>query len=48
VQPEDTGLDNKRKRVNEFASLSSSLQQAVADKSTVFAGDMEYFDLLAS
>jgi hypothetical protein len=48
VQPEDTGLDKKRKQVNEFASSTSSLQQAVADKSPVLAGDMEYFDLLAS
>jgi hypothetical protein len=44
VQPEDTGLDKKRKRVDEFASSSS----AVADKASVPAGDMEYFDLLAS
>jgi hypothetical protein len=48
AQPEDTGLDKKRKRVDELASLSSSLQQAVADKSPVLAGDKEYFDLLAS
>jgi hypothetical protein len=48
VQPEDTGLDKKRKRVDEFDSLSSSLQQTVADKSPALAGDMEYFDLLAS
>jgi hypothetical protein len=47
VQPEDTGLDKKRKRVNEFASSSSSLQQAVAKKSPVLTGDMEFFDLLA-
>jgi hypothetical protein len=26
AQPEDTGLDKKRKRVNKFSSLSSSLQ----------------------
>jgi hypothetical protein len=48
VQPEDTSLDKKRKRVVEFASLSCSLQQAVAEKSPALAGDMEYFDLLAS
>jgi hypothetical protein len=40
----DTGVDKKRKRVDEFASSSS----AVADKASVLAGDMEYFDLLAS
>jgi hypothetical protein len=48
AQPEDTGLDKKRKRVDEFASSSSSLQQAVAEKSPVLTGDMEFFDLLAS
>jgi hypothetical protein len=44
VLAEDTGVDKKRKRVNEFASSSS----AVAGKASVLAGDMEYFDLLAS
>jgi hypothetical protein len=48
VRPEDTGLDKKRKRVDEFASLSSSLQQAVAKKSPVLIEDMDLFDLLAS
>jgi hypothetical protein len=50
VHSEDTGVDKKRKRkrVDEFASSSSSLQKAVADKAYVLAGDMEYFDLLAS
>jgi hypothetical protein len=48
VQPEDTGLDKKRKRVDELASSSSSLQQAVAEKSPVLIEDMEFFDLLAS
>jgi hypothetical protein len=47
VQSEDTGLDKKRKRVDEFASSSSSLQKAVADKAPVLVADMEYFDLLA-
>jgi hypothetical protein len=41
---EDAGVDKKRKRVEEFASSSS----AAADKASVPAGDMEYFDLLAS
>jgi hypothetical protein len=45
---EDIGVDKKRKRVDEFASSSSSLQKAVADKASVPAGDIEYFDLLAS
>jgi hypothetical protein len=44
VQPEDTGLDKKRKRVDKFASSSS----AATDKASVPAGEMEYFDLLAS
>jgi hypothetical protein len=44
VLAEDTGVDKKRKRVDEFASSSS----AAADKTSVLAGDMEYFDLLAS
>jgi hypothetical protein len=41
---EDTGVDKKRKCVDEFASLSS----AAADKASVLARDIEYFDLLAS
>jgi hypothetical protein len=48
VQPENTGLDKKRKWVNKFASSSSSLQQAVAEKSPVLTEDMDLFDLLAS
>jgi hypothetical protein len=44
VLAEDTGVDKKRKRVDEYTSSSS----AVADKASVLAGDMEYFDLLAS
>jgi hypothetical protein len=48
VRPEDTGFDKKRKRVDEFASSSSSLQQAVAEKSPVLIEDMDLFDLLAS
>jgi hypothetical protein len=44
VHSEDTGIDKKRKRVDEFASSSS----AAADKASVPVGDMEYFDLLAS
>jgi hypothetical protein len=48
VLSEDTGVDKKRKRVDEFASSSSSLQRAVVDKASVLVGDIEYFDLLAS
>jgi hypothetical protein len=44
VLAEDAGVDKKRKRVEEFASLSF----AAADKASVPTGDMEYFDLLAS
>jgi hypothetical protein len=44
VHFEDTGIDKKRKRVDKFGSSSS----AAADKASVPAGDMEYFDLLAS
>jgi hypothetical protein len=45
---EDTGADKKRKRFNNFASSSSSLQRTAADKAPVLEGDIEYFDLLAS
>jgi hypothetical protein len=44
VFAEDAGIDKKRKRVEEFASLSS----ATADKASIPAEDTEYFDLLAS
>jgi hypothetical protein len=44
VLAEEAGVDKKRKRVKESASSSS----AAADKASVPAGDMEYFDLLAS
>jgi hypothetical protein len=45
---EDTGVDKKMKHIDEFASSSSSLQKAAADKASVLVGDIEYFDLLAS
>jgi hypothetical protein len=48
VLSEDTGVDKKRKRVDKFASSSSYLQKAAADKASVLIGDIEYFDLLAS
>jgi hypothetical protein len=44
VLAKDAGVDKKRKRVDEIASLSS----AAADKAPILAEDMEYFDLLAS
>jgi hypothetical protein len=44
VLVEDAGVDKKRKHVDEFASSSS----AAADKASVPAEEMEYFDLLAS
>jgi hypothetical protein len=45
---EDTGADKKMKRVNDFTSLSTSLQRTAADKAPVLQEDIEYFDLLAS
>jgi hypothetical protein len=42
---EDIGADKKRKRVDDFASSSSSLQRTVA---SILIEDIEYFDLLAS
>jgi hypothetical protein len=48
VLDEDIGVDKKRKRVDEFASSSSSLQKAAADKAPVLTRDIEYFDLLES
>jgi hypothetical protein len=44
VLAEDACVDKKRKRVEEFASSSST----AADKASVPAEDMEYFDLVAS
>jgi hypothetical protein len=45
---EDTSADKKRKRVDDFASSSTSLQRTAADKAPVLEEDIEYFDLLAS
>jgi hypothetical protein len=44
---EDAGVDQKRKRVEEFASSSSAVA-AAADKTFAPTEDEEYFDLLAS
>jgi hypothetical protein len=45
---EDTGVDKKRKRVNEFASLSTFAQRTAADEAPVLEEDVEFFDLMAS
>jgi hypothetical protein len=45
---QDTGADKKRKRVDDFTSLSTSLQRTAANKAPVLEEDIEYFDLLAS
>jgi hypothetical protein len=45
---EDTGVDKKRKRVDNFASSSSSLQRTAADTTPIVEEDIEYFDLLVS
>jgi hypothetical protein len=45
---EDTGIEKKRKRVDELASLSTSAQRTVADKAPVLEEGVEFFDLMAS
>jgi hypothetical protein len=45
---EDTGVDKKRKRVNEFASSSTSAHRTAADEAPVLEEDVEFFDLMAS
>jgi hypothetical protein len=45
---EDTGVDKKRKRVDELASSSTSVQKTVADEALVLEEDVEFFDLMAS
>jgi hypothetical protein len=44
VLVDEVGVDKKRKRVDEIASLSS----AAAGKAPVIVEDLEYFDMLAS
>jgi hypothetical protein len=44
---EDTGVDKKRKRVDELASSSTSVQKTVADKAPILEEDVEFFDLMA-
>jgi hypothetical protein len=48
VLSKDTSVDKKRKRVNEFASLSTSAQRTVADEAPVLEEGVEFFDLMAS
>jgi hypothetical protein len=45
---EDTGIDKKRKRVDEFASSSTSAQRTAADEAPILEEDVEFFDLMAS
>jgi hypothetical protein len=45
---EDTGIDKKRKRVNELASSSTSAQRTAANEAPVLEEDVEFFDLMAS
>jgi hypothetical protein len=45
---EDTGIDKKRKRVDEFASSSTSAQRTAADEAPVLEEDVKFFDLMAS
>jgi hypothetical protein len=44
----DTGIDKKRKRVNEFASSSTSAQRTVTVEAPALEEDVEFFDLMAS
>jgi hypothetical protein len=44
----DTGIDKKRKRVDELASSSTSAQRTMADKAPVLEEGVEFFDLKAS
>jgi hypothetical protein len=44
----DTGVDKKRKRVDELPSSSTSVQKTVADEAPVLEEDVEFFDLMAS
>jgi hypothetical protein len=45
---EDIGADKKRKRVDKFTSLSTSVQRTAANKAPVLEEDVEFFDLMAS
>jgi hypothetical protein len=45
---EDTGIDKKRKRVDEFASSSTSTERTAADEAPTLEEDVEFFDLMGS
>jgi hypothetical protein len=45
---EDTCVDKKRKRVEELASSSTSLQRTAAGEAPVQEKDLELFDFMAS
>jgi hypothetical protein len=45
---EDLGVDKKRKRVKEFASLSASAHKTMAGETFAPEGDVELFDLMDS
>jgi hypothetical protein len=45
---EDLGIDRKRKRVKEFASLSASAHKTVARETLVLDDEQELFDALDS
>jgi hypothetical protein len=44
----DIGVDKKRKRVEEFASSSTSAPRTAADEAPVLEEGVEFFDLMAS
>jgi hypothetical protein len=48
VLSEDIGVDKKRKRVDELASSSTSVQRTAANEAPILEEDIEYFNLLAS
>jgi hypothetical protein len=45
---EDLDMDKKRKRVEELASSSTSVQRTVAGEAPVLEGGVELFDFLDS
>jgi hypothetical protein len=45
---EDLAVDKKRKRAEELASLSTSIQRTAAGEALVQEDDLELFDFMAS
>jgi hypothetical protein len=45
---EDTGVNKKRKHVDEFASSSTSAHRTAADETPILEEDVKFFDLMAS